>query len=201
MAAFPHAPLTERTVHLCIDMQRLFSAEGIWPTPWMMRVLPAIEAIAERHASRTLFTRFVPPTSSEPIGGGWQHFYAHWPHALRDRLPSTMLDLMPSLGRLVPPAEIVDRPTYSAFACGALREMLGARRADGLVVTGAETDVCVLSTVMAAVDWGFPVLVVTDAVCSSSDEGHDALMRIFGHRLGHQIAAATAEEVLRSWTV
>ena len=26
-------PLTERSVHLCVDMQRIFSAEGPWPTP------------------------------------------------------------------------------------------------------------------------------------------------------------------------
>ena len=25
-------PLTPRTVHLCVDMQRIFSAEGIWAT-------------------------------------------------------------------------------------------------------------------------------------------------------------------------
>ena len=27
--------LTERTVYLCVDMQRVFSAEGPWPTRWM----------------------------------------------------------------------------------------------------------------------------------------------------------------------
>ena len=45
-------PLTERSVHLCVDMQRIFSAEGPWPTPWMDRVLPVAAALANRH-SRT----------------------------------------------------------------------------------------------------------------------------------------------------
>ncbi len=40
-----------------------------------------------------------------------------------------------------------------------------------LVVTGAETDVCVLSTVMSAIDFGFRVILVGDGLCSSSDEG------------------------------
>ena len=31
-------PLTERSVHLCVDMQRIFSADGPWPAPWMERV-------------------------------------------------------------------------------------------------------------------------------------------------------------------
>jgi len=34
-------PLTERIVHLCVDMQRLFTADGPWPTPWMDRALSA----------------------------------------------------------------------------------------------------------------------------------------------------------------
>ncbi|MHC2279292.1 hypothetical protein ACVME8_005935 [Bradyrhizobium diazoefficiens] len=38
----------------------------------------------------------------------------------------------------------------------------------------AETDVCVLSTVLSAVDLGFRVVIVEDALCSSSDVGHDA---------------------------
>ena len=41
----------------------------------------------------------------------------------------------------------------------------------------AETDVCVLSTVLDAVNIGFRVVMVEDALCSSSDAGHDALMR------------------------
>jgi lipopolysaccharide/colanic/teichoic acid biosynthesis glycosyltransferase len=39
-------PLTERSVHLCVDMQRIFSAEGPWPTPWMERVLPVVITLA-----------------------------------------------------------------------------------------------------------------------------------------------------------
>ncbi|MGY4466887.1 nicotinamidase-related amidase [Bradyrhizobium sp. LB9.1b] len=42
------------------------------------------------------------------------------------------------------------------------------------MITGAETDVCVLSTVLGAVDLGFRVVIVKDALCSSSDVGHDA---------------------------
>ena len=54
-------PPTERTVHLCVDMQRIFSAEGPWPTPWLDRVLLVVAALANRHPERTVFTRFIPP--------------------------------------------------------------------------------------------------------------------------------------------
>jgi len=64
-------PLTEKTVHLCIDMQRLFSSEGPWATPWMERVLPVVVEIASRFPERTVFTRFITPRSPEfvrPLG-------------------------------------------------------------------------------------------------------------------------------------
>src|SRR3954470_61991 len=35
-------------VHLCVDLQRIFSSDGPWPTPWRERVLPTVTRIAER---------------------------------------------------------------------------------------------------------------------------------------------------------
>jgi nicotinamidase-related amidase len=80
-----------------------------------------------------------------------------------------------------------------------LHAHLVERRADGLIVTGAETDVCVLATVLGAVDLGYRVIVVTDAICSGSDEGHDALLRVYHGRYSEQIETADAESVLRRW--
>src|SRR5258708_8073876 len=74
-------PLTERSVHLCVDMQRIFSAEGPWPTPWMDRVLPVAAALAERHPERTIFTRFIPPTRPEQIPAMCQRYYDPCPVA------------------------------------------------------------------------------------------------------------------------
>ena len=55
----------DNAVHLCVDMQRIFSRGGIWETPWMERVLPTITAIVARCPERTVFTRFVTPASAE----------------------------------------------------------------------------------------------------------------------------------------
>jgi hypothetical protein len=33
------ASSSDRSERLCVDMQRIFSAEGRWPTPWMDTVL------------------------------------------------------------------------------------------------------------------------------------------------------------------
>ena len=71
----PHGPLNERTVHLCIDMQRLFAEETPWHTPWMERVLPIVVRIAEEHPEQTIFTRFIPPRHPDEMRGTWRRFY------------------------------------------------------------------------------------------------------------------------------
>ena len=193
------APLTERTVHLCIDMQRLFSSEGLWPAPWMERVLPVVTELAAHHPDRTVFTRFITPRRAEDTPGMWQRYYFKWREATRERLDPAMLELMPSLKALVPPAAVVDKARYSAFAGSSLLSLLQERRAEGLIVTGSETDVCVLATVLDAVDLGYRVVLVRDGVCSSSDEGHDALLTVYHRRYSLQIETADAEDIMRQW--
>ena len=177
--------LTPRSLHLCIDMQRLFAEGGVWPTPWMERVLPRVVALAERHPERTLFTRFIPPRRPEDRPGQWQAYYRRWREA--------------TLERLAPPAVVPDKPVYSAFAGRRLQALLRERRADALIVSGGETDVCVLASVLGAIDQGWRVVLATDAVCSSSDQGHDTLLALFGQRFSQQLATATVEQILAAW--
>ena len=199
--ARPPAGLTNRSVHLCIDMQRLFAPGGPWPTPWMERVLPAIAAIAERHAERTVFTRFIPPERPEQMPGRWRAYYQRWREVTGEHLDPALLELVQPLAALVPPAVVIDKPVYSAFQGSRLRSDLERREADALVVTGGETDVCVLASVLDGIDAGYRIVLVTDALCSSSDEGHDALMTLFRVRYSLQVELTTADAVLAGWTV
>ncbi|MDB5570659.1 MAG: cysteine hydrolase [Hyphomicrobiales bacterium] len=192
-------PLTARSVHLCVDMQRIFSNEGPWATPWMERVLPRIERLAERFPERTVFTRFITPENPADMHGMWRLYYERWPQTTQRVLDPKMLHLMPTLARLAPPAQVVDKSVYSGFAQGALPALLRARGADALIVTGAETDVCVLATVMGAIDHGYRVVLATDAVCSSSDACHDALLTVYRNRFAVQIETADVETVLSAW--
>jgi nicotinamidase-related amidase len=97
--------LTERTVHLRVDMQRIFSAEGPWPTPWMDKVLPVVAALANRHPERTVFTRFIPPERPDQMPGMWR-YYKRWRVATRERLDLRLLEMMPPLAVLCPPATL-----------------------------------------------------------------------------------------------
>ena len=117
-------PIGGTARHLCIDMQGLFSPEGPWPTPWMTRVLPVVEALAERAPSLTIFTRFIPPVRAEDMPGRWQAYYAKWREVTREKVDPSLIELMPSLKRFVPPAAVLDKMVYSAFADGALAARL-----------------------------------------------------------------------------
>jgi nicotinamidase-related amidase len=192
-------PLTDKTVHLCVDMQRIFSPEGPWATPWMERVLPVVAEVAGRFPERTVFTRFITPRRPEDMPGMWRRYYERWRETTQEHIDPGLLELVPPLARLVPPAATIDKTRYSAFVGSSLLAHLQARDADGLIVTGSETDVCVLATVLDAVDLGYRVIVVRDAICSSSDEGHEAQLRVYHRRYGAQIETADAEDVLRQW--
>jgi nicotinamidase-related amidase len=64
------------------------------------------------------------------------------------------------------------------------------------VITGGETDVCVLATVLGAVD---RVVLATDAVRSSSDETHDGMMTLYRQRFGQQLKVAMTDQILHNW--
>jgi nicotinamidase-related amidase len=101
-------------------------------------------------------------------------------------------------GRSLPPATTIDKTRYSAFEPGLITH-LRPRGANTLIVSGSETDVCVLATVLDAVDIGYRVIVVRDAICSSSDEGREMPMRLYHTWYTEQIEAADAETILDRW--
>ena len=53
---------------------------------------------------------------------------------------------------------------------------------------------------LGAVDVGYRVIIVRDAICSSSDQGHDALMEVYHSRFSEQIETANADEILDAWS-
>jgi nicotinamidase-related amidase len=69
---------------------------------------------------------------------------------------------------------------------------------DTLVISGAETEVCVLATVLGAIDRGYRVVLATDAVCSSADATHDAMLEIYHSRFGMQVETAQIDEILEA---
>jgi nicotinamidase-related amidase len=194
-----YGALSPRTVHVCVDMQRLFAEETAWKTPWMTRVLPRVVDLVNAHPSETVFTRFIPAARPGEGVGVWARYWERWAELTLERLPQGLCDLVPELARFAPPAVVVDKKVYSPWLDEALQTELGRRNADTLVISGAETDVCVLATVLGAVDRGYRVIVATDAICSSSDETHDALMTLYERRYTQQVETVKVATLLDAW--
>ena len=116
-----------------------------------------------------------------------------------EHLGSEMVELVPDLAKFTPPARIFDKHVYSPWTGTDLHRLLRGDGIDTVIITGGETDVCVLSTMLGAVDWGFRVILVTDALCSSADETHDAMMNVYTNRFGEQVETVTTPTLLESW--
>lgn len=192
-------PSARQFAHLCVDVQNMFAEDTEWSTPWLNKMLPAIEALVDRDPSGTIFTRFIPPQSAEEEFGGWSAYYRRWPSMTRQHLPPHMVELVPTLRRHVPPANVFDKNRYSPWLSGQLDAMLRGAGIQKLLISGGETDVCVLATVLGAIDLGYHVVLATDAVFGSANQTHDAVVTLFESRFGQQLTACPTQDLLSDW--
>lgn len=186
-------------LHLSVDMQKLFGPGSPWAVPWSERILEKVARIAQRHPHQTIFTRFIPPSSAGDAVGAWRRYYTKWAEVTGQKLGTDWLDLFPELERYAPPARIIDKTVYSPWTEGRLDALLRGAGVTSLVITGGESDVCVMATVLGAIDRGYEIILPTDALCSAIDETHDAAMQIFRLRYSAQVSLTTVAEVLEDW--
>src|SRR4051794_11038211 len=154
-------PLSPNTVHLCVDMQTLFAERTDWHVPWLERVLPTVIRLAEARRERSVFTRFVPPERPEEAVGAWRRYYEHWRNMTGEQLNPRLIELVPPLAALALPELVIDKVHYSPFEEEAFLRKLGQLKPDALVISGGETDVCVLTLwthSMPAIGWFSPMM-------------------------------------------
>jgi nicotinamidase-related amidase len=192
-------PLGANCMHLCIDMQRMFAEETDWQTPWMPRVAPNVVRLTEIAPERSVFTRFIPAQTPDDSHGTWKRYYERWRSMTLDTLDPEMTGLMPELDRFVPPARVLDKKVYSPWIETDLHQSLAKQGVDTLIITGCETEMCVLAAVMGAIDLGYRIILPTDALCSSADETHDAMIGIYRSRYGMQVETVDTDRVLEAW--
>ena len=187
------------TLHVVIDMQRLFVEHPDWRVPDLPKLVAPISKLIDAHPRRTVFTRFVTPRKAEDAGGRWRHYYRHWESVTQSRMDPALLDLVPGLARRARPEAILDKRSHGGWEASFFVEAIARRRASTLVLTGVETDVCVLAFAFGATDRGYRAIIVEDAVTSSSPAGHRAALEAIYPRLDQQIQIATVDEVLAAW--
>lgn len=191
--------LARPCLHVAVDMQRLFAESTVWHTPALADILPRVVRIARHAPEQTVFTRFVCAERPEAASGAWRGYYERWRSVTLEEMGPEPLDLVDPLGELVPPARVCDKSTHSAFNSGDFRDMVGWSGAEVLVLSGVETDVCVLGTALDAIDEGLYVVVVSDGVASSVPESHGVTLDSILPRFDQQAIVATTAEVLEAW--
>ena len=176
---------TGKTLHIVIDMQRVFAEETVWHTPSIRDILPNVLDLCEAFKGRTLFAKFMLPETSAHAPGRWQTYYERW----------SMLTTS-QLAALSQPETEVEKFTYSIFKAPGFTERLKADGIDRLIFSGVETDVCVLASVFDAVDAGFHIVVASDAVGSSEPVAHQAVLDHVLPRMPDQIDLATTAQII-----
>jgi nicotinamidase-related amidase len=162
----------------------------------MDSVSERVVEVAKSHPSKAIFTRFIPPECAEQAPGMWRRYYEKWAAMTRSQLSAGLLELVPELSSFVPPGVVFDKSTYSPWLDGRLHACLQQCEADTIVVSGGETDVCVLATVLGAIDLGYQVFLLADAVCSGADDTHDATLKLLGDRFSVQLELMTTDDFL-----
>ncbi|UDL96023.1 cysteine hydrolase [Lichenihabitans sp. PAMC28606] len=187
------------SVHVCIDMQRLFAEVTAWHTPALEGIIPNVAALARAAPNQTLWARFNVPPHADAATGRWRHYYRRWAEVTGDRLDPILLDLVEPLAGLAHPGTIFDKTGYSIFDTPAFVARLQAEAVDTIVFSGVETDVCVLASVFDAIDRGYRVVIPVDAVASSSPDSHRAVVDTLLPRLAEQVDLVRTSDVVAAW--
>ena len=192
----PFGFLDEHALHICIDMQRIFLEPGPWHAEAGLALLPKIEQLVHARNLPTVFTRFITPSRATEATGSWQTYYEFWHQVTKEEAGEEWLALHPTLQKFAKSENTFDKTTYDAFASGSFRSSIERAQPSALIFSGIETDVCLLATVLTAVDLGFRTIITKDAVTSSDLDSHNACFEFFFPRYSQQIEIATVAEIL-----
>ncbi len=189
----------ENCLHPCVDMQRLFGAGSPWAVPWLGVSCRRSRSLCGAHTRRTVFTRFIPADQRRGPAQRVHGYYQRWADVTLENIGVDAVRLVPTLERWCPSSG-GRQARLLALGEGNLDGLLAGSRVDTVVVSGGETDVCVLGTVLGAVDRGLRVILATRRPCSSSDNTHRRPHAgLQPDALASQIEAAETEEILIEW--
>ena len=95
------------------------------------------------------------------------------PVVLTSQYKKGLGEIVPEVRAAAPTTEPLDKVSFGCFGDEAfLGRMKGLAGRDQLVVTGIECHICVTQTVLGALDQGYQVHLVSDAVGSRAEENH-----------------------------
>lgn len=196
---------------IVVDMQNDFvRVGGPLEVPSARDTIPAIACLIaafRAKASPVLFTRYIADPRYWPLSPrlnwigltrapvhactpGFRRSYGDVPAPLDSA--AVVDELAPAPGEIV-----VDKVYFSAFHDTALHEILDSLGTDAVVFTGTVTEMCVEDSARHCVHFGYPTLIVEDAVSSNDRSGHTAALRAFALNYGWVMTADRVLETFR----
>lgn len=194
------------TALVVIDMQKDFCVEGMATagtgrdlsrTKAIIPALAKLRRSAREAGALIVHVGFLTLPHHLSDGGAWlaqrrQSPYANESIALEGREGTEFIaELMPEDGEV-----IVRKHRYSAFAGTNLDVILRAREVRTCIITGVSTNVCVESTLRAAFDHGYYIVVPRDATASWSEQLGEATLANVTHRFG---LVSSVAEIVETW--
>jgi len=196
MTDLPFGPVPRDAVHVCVDMQRIFLEPGPWFGEACLGVVEPIRRLVAEGSWPTLWTRFITAETPAHAEGCWRRYYDHWHAVTQAEAGADVLDLHAELLPHAVPENVYDKWGHDAFDAEPFAERIRRDAPGAIILTGIETDVCVLATAMSAVDLGYRTIIATDAVASSTPPSHDACLTHVYPRFDQQIELVTVDEIL-----
>ncbi|KAB2091261.1 hypothetical protein ES319_A03G179800v1 [Gossypium barbadense] len=160
-------PNPKTTALLVIDMQNYFASMA---KPILSNAITTINLCREASIP-IFFTRHChkSPADYGMLGEWWDN----------DLIFDGTVDseLIPEIGRLSKPDEVVEKNTYSAFENTRLHEMLVEKKVEEVIITGVMTNLCCETTARLAFVKGYRVFFSTDATAPSDSEMYEATLK------------------------
>lgn len=178
-----------RDLLLVIDMQNVYLPEEEWACPTMKESIKNVRKILDsKTGCEVLFTQYLP----------WRHPFGRWEEYNREYrsinenpwLSEICEDLKPYTDHV----PVITKSTYSSLK--APEVLHAAVRADRLVLAGVVAECCVLATMMEAVDFGIPVIYLTDCCSGQTPEKEQRVLGVCDSLSPVHIRMMTSDEYL-----
>jgi biuret amidohydrolase len=91
---------------------------------------------------------------------------------------------------------VVDKPGFSSFFDSDLHDQLQRRGVTALVITGVTANVCVLATLLAAVDHGYDCLTLVDGIGAANAQIRDTVLGLVQYQGGLFGCTASAGQLM-----
>ncbi len=176
---------------IVIDMQNVYKEGEAWGCCNTKAASEAIRRLLDADVcGAAVFTRFDAPRDPR---GSWKAYNEGNAEINADKWANEMMEEFEPFLKDYP---VFRKSTYSSFEIPELCAM--AEKADHVVLTGVVAECCVLATALSAIDKGYPVIYLWDAVSGLSPETEKEARNIVSYLSPLQTEVMTVEEYLKS---